>query len=32
MTVHVIVQLKMTHRAADDRYQARFFDVFNKFI
>jgi hypothetical protein len=31
MTVYVIVQLKMTDRAAYDRYQARFFDVFSKF-
>ena len=31
MTVYVIVQLKMTNRAAYDRYQARFFDVFRKF-
>ena len=31
MTVCVIVQLKMTDRAAYDRYQARFFDVFRKF-
>jgi uncharacterized protein (DUF1330 family) len=31
MTVYVIVQLKMTNRAAYDRYQARFFDVFKKF-
>jgi len=31
MTVDVIVQLKMTDRAAYDRYQARFFDVFRKF-
>lgn len=31
MTVYVIVQLKMTDRAAYDRYQARFFDVFRKF-
>jgi uncharacterized protein (DUF1330 family) len=31
MTVYVIVQLKMTDRAAYDRYQARFFDVFKKF-
>ena len=31
MTVYVIVQLKMIHRAAYDRYQARFFDVFKKF-
>jgi len=30
MTVYVIVQLKMTDRAAYDRYQARFFDVFKK--
>ena len=31
MTVYLIVQLKMTDRAAYDRYQARFFDVFRKF-
>ena len=31
MTVYVIVQLKMMDRAAYDRYQARFFDVFRKF-
>jgi uncharacterized protein (DUF1330 family) len=31
MTVYVIVQLKLTDRAAYDRYQARFFDVFRKF-
>jgi uncharacterized protein (DUF1330 family) len=31
MTVYVIVQLKITDRAAYDRYQARFFDVFKKF-
>src|SRR5215469_10430590 len=31
MTVYVIVQLKMIDRAAYDRYQARFFDVFRKF-
>jgi uncharacterized protein (DUF1330 family) len=31
MTVYVIVQLKMTDRAAYDRYQAKFFDVFRKF-
>ena len=31
MTVYVIVQLKMNDRAAYDRYQARFFDVFRKF-
>jgi uncharacterized protein (DUF1330 family) len=31
MTVYVIVQLKMTDRAAYDRYQAQFFDVFKKF-
>jgi uncharacterized protein (DUF1330 family) len=31
MTVCVIVQLKMIDRAAHDRYQARFFDVFKKF-
>ena len=28
MTVYVIVQLKITDRAAYDRYQAHFFDVF----
>ena len=31
VTVYVIVQLKMTDRAAYDRYQACFFDVFRKF-
>ena len=31
MTLYVIAQLKMTDRAAYDRYQARFFDVFRKF-
>jgi uncharacterized protein (DUF1330 family) len=31
MTVYAIVQLKMTDRAAYDRYQARFFEVFRKF-
>ena len=31
MTVYVIVQLKMIDRAAYDRYQARFFEVFRKF-
>ncbi len=31
MSVFVIVQLKMTDRAAYDRYQARFLDVFKKF-
>ena len=31
MTVYVIVQLRMIDRAAYDRYQARFFDVFRKF-
>src|SRR4051794_11584130 len=31
MTVYVIAQLRMTDRAAYDRYQARFFDVFKKF-
>src|ERR1700756_507245 len=31
MTVYVIVQLKMTDRAAYDRYQARFFDLLRKF-
>lgn len=28
MTVYAIAQLKMTDRAAYDRYQAGFFDVF----
>ena len=31
MTVYAIAQLKMTDRAAYDRYQARFFEVFRKF-
>ena len=31
MTVYAIAQLKMTDRAAYDRYQARFLDVFKKF-
>lgn len=31
MTVYAIAQLKMTDRAAYDRYQARFFDVFRRF-
>jgi uncharacterized protein (DUF1330 family) len=31
MTVYVIVQLKMTERAAYERYQARFLKVFRKF-
>lgn len=31
MTVYVIVQLKMIDRAAYDRYQARFLDMFKKF-
>src|SRR5664279_651467 len=31
MTVYAIVQLKITDRAAYDRYQARFFEVFKKF-
>ncbi len=31
MTVHVTAQLKMTDRAAYDRYQARFVGVFIKF-
>ena len=31
MTVYAIAQLKMTDRAAYDRYQARFFDVFRNF-
>ena len=30
MTVYAIAQLKITDRAAYDRYQARFFDVFRK--
>jgi uncharacterized protein (DUF1330 family) len=31
MTVYAIAQLKMTDRAAYDRYQARFFEVFRQF-
>ena len=31
MSVYAIVQLKMIDRAAYDRYQACFFDVFKKF-
>ncbi|MCK1753978.1 DUF1330 domain-containing protein [Bradyrhizobium sp. 137] len=31
MTVYAIAQLKMTDRAAYDRYQERFFDVFKKY-
>ncbi|CCD90862.1 conserved hypothetical protein [Bradyrhizobium sp. ORS 375] len=31
MSVYVVVQLRMTDRAAYDRYQARFFDVFRTF-
>ncbi len=31
MTLYVIAQLRMTDRAAYDRYLARFFDVFRKF-
>lgn len=31
MTVYVIAQLKITDRAAYDRYQARFFEVFRQF-
>jgi uncharacterized protein (DUF1330 family) len=31
MAVYVIVQLKMTDRAAYDRYQARSLEVFKKF-
>jgi uncharacterized protein (DUF1330 family) len=31
MTVYVIVQLRMIDRAAYDRYQTRFFGVFEKF-
>jgi uncharacterized protein (DUF1330 family) len=30
MTVYAIAQLKMNDRAAYDRYQAKFFDVFRK--
>jgi len=31
MTVYVVVQLKITDRAAYDRYQARFLEVIKKF-
>jgi uncharacterized protein (DUF1330 family) len=31
MTVYAVVQLKIADRAAYDRYQARFFEVFRKF-
>ncbi|GAT10125.1 DUF1330 domain-containing protein [Mycolicibacterium novocastrense] len=31
MTVYVIAQLKFTDRAAYDRYQARFLEVFNRY-
>ena len=31
MTVYVIAQLRFTDRAAYDRYQARFWDVFRQF-
>lgn len=31
MTVYVVAQLKFTNRAAYDRYQARFMDVFCQF-
>lgn len=31
MTVYVLAQLSFTDRAAYDRYQARFMDVFRKF-
>jgi uncharacterized protein (DUF1330 family) len=31
MTVYAVVLLKITDRAAYDRYQARFFEVFRKF-
>lgn len=31
MTVYVMVQLSFTERAAYDRYQARFFEVFSRF-
>lgn len=30
MTVYAIAQLRITDRAAYDRYQARFFDVFGR--
>ncbi|HEY8559600.1 MAG TPA: DUF1330 domain-containing protein [Pyrinomonadaceae bacterium] len=31
MSVYVIAQISITDRAAYERYQARFFDVFRKF-
>ncbi len=31
MTVYIVAQLSFTDRAAYDRYQARFMDVFRKF-
>ncbi|MFI9404459.1 DUF1330 domain-containing protein [Nocardia sp. NPDC052316] len=31
MTVYVIAQLKFTDRAAYDRYQARFLDIFTRY-
>jgi uncharacterized protein (DUF1330 family) len=31
MTVYVVAQLRFTNRAAYDRYQARFMDVFRQF-
>lgn len=31
MTVYAIAQLKMNDRAAYDRYQAKFFDVFRRY-
>jgi uncharacterized protein (DUF1330 family) len=31
MSVYIIAQLKFTERALYERYQARFFEVFNKF-
>jgi uncharacterized protein (DUF1330 family) len=31
MTVYLVAQLKFTDRAAYDRYQARFMDVFKRF-
>jgi uncharacterized protein (DUF1330 family) len=31
MTVYVVAQLRFTDRAAYDRYQARFFEVFRQF-
>jgi uncharacterized protein (DUF1330 family) len=31
MSVYVIAQLRFTHRASYDRYQARFMEVFSKY-